>query len=770
MGGPSIDRERETPVRLTKTGRIRPDTEGLIGVGLPANGLAAVSFEIVLNTPREGEDFDSNLEPFATLHADGTFSRTLLARITIGRECVLKYLALRIQKNQYSPEAAQRFLHGTTNPLIESVWQREFENLCNLSAATNAVPQLIDLSTDGNSDEPAVTVWPPLLFCKVRQLLFSTTCPRCGEVMSNCRDDALLTKHGLPTYTLSFYRFLYCPRCVVKGSDPVFYSYALPADLPEERSRGWEGLCSDMAKALREGDSQAEELLDAPRGTLSDNFPCYACGESAICSENGADEATGHTLEERLVPFSFYETFVICTDLLHFHYDEFCDLLGGQSTKELRKKFKMGEKNDGQAVRLAAAESMARNKSSLLFEADGSGLDAVEIFKLKLSMFIQLCWSIYEFHRRCNQPHLCIEPRNVLVHLTEIGEYLPSFWNFQVKLTGLSSTAPFGREDNISEDLYLPPDNSSIIYTAPVIRHGQFGRIQLGDFVLTEVEEIEEMENGRLVKFAGELSSDNIFSQILSRKDLVSVTVPGSGFGINDLVLWCHLGARQSEGSGNLKLLSSSVRLEAEVVQRIKDAIGITMPSVRYALFPCFHVPCDLYSLGMMLFRTLLVNDQQELAQVELALGNVKRQLAKTLEAASDQESAQALDLMLEELGGKEYADVFDKRNVFYRSVDRLEGRPNAIPNSLWYNTLLLGLRLTTARKGVSFCEDHGDFDSRYSAGRLELVLETLEGLVRKVGAILFSRSKHSVEVRQIVDEVMVEPIKGTATASGDVE
>jgi hypothetical protein len=171
----------------------------------------------------------------------------------------------------------------------------------------------------------------------------------------------------------------------------------------------------------------------------------------------------------------------------------------------------------------------------------------------------------------------------------------------------------------------------------------------------------------------------------------------------------------------------------------------------------------------MMLFRTLLVNDQQELAQVELALNNVRRQSAKAQEALSDQESAQALDLMLAELGSEEYADVFDKRNIFYRSVDRLEDRPNAIPNSLWNNTLLLGLRLTTTRKGVSFCDDHGDFDSRYSAGSLELVLETLEGIVRKVGATLFSRSKHSVEVRQVVDEIMLEPIKGTAAAGGDV-
>ena len=129
-----------------------------------------------------------------------------------------------------------------------------------------------------------------------------------------------------------------------------------------------------------------------------------------------------------------------------------------------------------------------------------------------------------------------------------------------------------------------------------------------------------------------------------------------------------------------------------------------------------------------------------------------------------EQDEGRTLDIIMTELREKHNVDVFDKRNALYRSVDRLEGRPNAIPDTLWYDALLLGLRLVTTYKGFSICADHGDFDSRYPAEKLEPVLETLETLIRKASGILFSRTKHSVEVREVIDEIVEEPFDGSST------
>jgi len=760
----STTRESETPVRLTRTHLVELGTEPVSSVRVPADTLCKTSLELVLNEPGGDESLDNLDEPLATLYEEGGHCRALLARVTVGQGCVLEYVILRIQKNSYSIDNAPGASLVANNIDVENLWLREYDNLRTLSISTNAVPHLIDLSSNADS-EARLTKWPPLLLCKKQRRLFSTICSRCGHVLSDCRDDALLIEHGLPTYAASIHRFLYCRQCVEQGREPRFYAYALPEGLPAGQVGSWEDLCSDIAHVLQERERIAAQ--DPELDTLfSNSLPCYTCTESVCCREDDSGDTVGSALKDQLVPASFYETFVICSDLVHFHYDEFSDLLGGQPMDELREKFALHEKDRGQALRLVTAERMIRDRDMLLFEADGSGLDALEIFRLKLSMFAQLCQGLYEFHRRCRQPHLSIEPRSVLVKLAELGEHLPTMWNFQVKLSRLSSTAPLTIEGKPSTELYFPPVGSSIIYTAPIIRQGLFGRRQIGDFVLTDVAGIGDSEDQDRVKLKGELSSENIFSQILSRKDLVYVVLPGSSFGMDDLVLWCHQTEASSATKSSLSLQSEPCRLKTEIIQRMKDTRGIRIPNVRYALYPCFHVPCDLHSLGMMLFRTVLVNDQQELAQVEMALDGVRNQLPNIFAEPFDRDDRRILDIIRTELCKKENADVFDKRNVFYRHVDRLEGRPNAIPDTLWYDTLLLGLRLVTSHKSLGICADHGDFDSRYPAEKLEQVLEALDGLVRKVNGILFSRSKHSVEVRGVIDEVVAEPFNGPATAS----
>jgi len=746
----------EDPLHITKGGRIEPYSPGPSGVSVPADCGCGAVFELVLNEPAEGEGLESLSEPFATIHAGGTYSKTLLARVVLGQTSVLKHLALRIQKNRYFTQSSPELYPGANNIAVENIWRREYENLSDMSADADLVPRLIRLSAD---EGRGPTRWPPLIFCKAERKLFSPKCSRCGQVLSDCRDDALLIERGLPPYTSTVHRFLHCAACAEGGDEPVFYSYEAPKDLPPGKPsgevRGWEDMRSELVAAADDGDSAA----DSARAV---------CAECSDCSVAGSDDSSGPSPAQQLTPLSFYETFAVCSELVHLQYDEFCDMLGGRKIDDLRQGPAAGGGNDGRTLRLDMAEKVIGRRGMLLFEIDGSGLDALEVFRLKLSAFAQLCRGVHELHRRCGQPHLCIEPRNALVQLTEAGDHLPAMWSFQVKLAGLSSTSAVVLDGRQSAGLYFPPDSSSMIYTAPVIRQGLFGRTQAGDFVLTDILDVGDAKDGPNVKFEGELSGENLFSVALSRKDLISVVVPGSPFGIEDLVLWCREAGGPRNERGSFKLQSEPLRLETDVIRRIRDGVGIRIPGARYAIYPCFHVPCDLYSLGMIFFRTLLVNDGQELARVELALDGVKKQLPKLSAEREAMEGERAFENIAAELRAKENANIFARRNIFHHSEDRRDDRPNAIPETLWGDALVMGLRLCTGAEGFSYCEDHGDFDLRYPAEKLEPILESLDTIIRKADSIMFSRSRHSLEVREVLDEVMLEPLKASPKRDGN--
>jgi hypothetical protein len=178
------------------------------------------------------------------------------------------------------------------------------------------------------------------------------------------------------------------------------------------------------------------------------------------------------------------------------------------------------------------------------------------------------------------------------------------------------------------------------------------------------------------------------------------------------------------------------VQLQAKTARKLEKARGLRIPRVAYRVYPHLGIEDDLYSLGVLLLRSLLVNDRQDLGVVE-----------KIAAAAAEAAPQFDLEALLERHGAS-----LSSTNVFFQETDRLPGRPNAIPDDLWRETLevALGLLRAPAQRDASSAE-------RDSQTRLDRLWLTLGGLLRRLQLILFYRQPVHLEIRSLISELLAE-------------
>jgi len=391
-----------------------------------------------------------------------------------------------------------------------------------------------------------------------------------------------------------------------------------------------------------------------------------------------------------------------------------------------------------------------------MFDADGTGMDALEIFKLKWSLFAQSCRAVFEYQRRCGVAHLRVEPRHLMVKLDEVGPELPAMWQFRTRLISLGS-AVVENLASIGEnaEILALPLNSNPVYDAEIICNSSFGVIQRGGFILKSIDPAPQ--EGKFI-IRAEMHHDGIGLPWLSPKDRVKVILRNL-YGVpGELAFMTQRDPEQEFSQGILFLQSQPVEIPAAKASALERVQGKKVHNQGFVLYPMFHVPCDVYSLGMLMFRTLVVNDKQVIGDVSLALEEAKLELSRltTVQCEPGMESEFWKGL----IDGKHrynLSEIFNRKQVFYSGDDREAGRPNAIPTAIWSEAMVLGLQMITLFEGFSICSNHGDFDPRYPAGKMEPLVQRVEAILQKIDTALLSTSRRNAEIRAALEVVLSE-------------
>ncbi len=687
---------------------------------LPSAGAnAAFTLHVVLDAPGR----EHARSPWVRLSEADDFARVALAAVMGDPGTLLELCALKLMPDVW-PEGATPAALGLTNRDLEDRWERESARLVELGAVSPHFPRPVRL--DGSAE--ASRRLPPLVFSHPGRSFFVTPCPRCRNPLSLCRDEEWLANAALPPYATTLDRFLWCEACARGPEAPTVYTTSR-VSAPRVAVRSATDLLDDLSRALREvwTEDEAIALVGAETARAVRAFPA----------------ASGASVRDLFTFLTFFGSPLLLTVAAPFDLEALADALGGRPWEELGAP--------GPAPDVAFPPRWAwlvrppAPTRRLLFSSESAGLDAVEVFALKMSAFRQVLDGLIDYYRATGRPHLDLHPRHLLFDLSGAGDGLPVFWTFQVRIHGLAAAATSLPAPG-SPTVVLPGQGLTVPYAAPEVQEFRLAGYRPGEFVFTDID--EEGTAARRFRLRGRLSDPYGLYPSPRPRDAIFVSLPDPtlAFGFTGLAVRATPGETRSDETA---FASDLIELEESGLRRLRLALGTKLPGARYRVFPDFGTPTDLYALGVSLLRVLLRNDEQDLGAVLKAADRLGRELA-----AAPPEARRDVRLAALLKRAPDAAGAFAKTQIFWGRDDRRPSRPNAIPDGLWERALLLALRLVTRVPGFAVTAGPADFDPLFREEKLERILPEVVEILAELQSLLFDRQPIHIEIQQILAEI----------------
>jgi len=436
-------------------------------------------------------------------------------------------------------------------------------------------------------------------------------------------------------------------------------------------------------------------------------------------------------------------------------WDEFCDLLGGAGWDEIHARWRVAGLSTEQEAAAPLLASRFGNAQQFLFEHKEHSL-LVEVFWLKLNLFKALCRQVLVVHRDHRRPHLALDPMHARIRLVSpLACWSPARWLFSIEIaqpTGALPCLDKAIPPEMAQSLYTPPSNAASAFMTPLMQEWPFGREVRATILVRSMDRLHEDETATV--------------RGMLRVHVISDQIVGGGFSERD-VFRLTLGLPHGE-SDPVQLWARKV----DVVERGIVVSGVTDPlppvlwdrlqrdrravfsESRAAVYRSFHVPCDIYSLGMLLIRALLVNKTRNFRQVQEAVHKVAKSLdpiVQGIEPDDDWTAHQRLSLRLQEEGR-----VFGISSVMYDENVRPPSEATGT-GDVWYDALILALKLVSWIPRFSVCGSVGDYNNTHVNIHLERVLGEAERLAERLRIELFEANERNRKVEQACARVMAE-------------
>ncbi|HPW55785.1 MAG: hypothetical protein KA072_11130 [Thermoanaerobaculaceae bacterium] len=666
----------------------------------------------------EEEVTDSPLIAFVRLIGDSPRTRCLRGALVSASGSVITPVVVKLRQE----EAAEGFfpedeLEGL-DASRDEWWVRTLADLALLQGDTSCFPELLLPAPDCS---PLPTV-PPLLFCTLLRRLFAVFCPTCLGPLRSYRAGTAPAAAGLPLSAGTEQRYLSCPQCRQEGRETRLWAVSPPV---EATSGEVAGSFEDLQRAWAE----AATRFASGTGHEGPAPPCLRCAMSATClggapggEATGRRRAKGAASQPLWNLFSSTESPYIVTRLVPASLEAFADRLGGRPD---------------------TAIPGLPDAGGFIFGDAGSGLDAVEILTLKLSLFLQILGCVREYHLRLRLPHLDLHPDHLVVDPGRPGELLPALWSFRTRLLGTSGTREVALGSGAS--VLLPPREMKVPFAAPRVREFSAQARRRAELLIERVS--AESDGSGRYRIEATLRDPHGLHLRPSTHDWLLLAIPDGAEELGVASLVVRLDPRLGSGpGGEIRVTSEPVVLAPAAARRIARSGGLHLPLVRYRVYPRFTDGDDAFSLGVIFLRLLMVNDTQDLSAVaEVVAGTVRR---ATAAAPVPVRSGSFLVESALSAALAAHPNLLTKSNLFYRQIDRVPDRPHAVPDTLWRGVLMMAFRLI--EMGINPPAQTAPVES----DRLDAVRAEGEGLQRQLHAVLFRRQGLNLEVQALIEEL----------------
>lgn len=691
-----------------------PEELGEVLIG----GMPSPVLEIVLREGDPGSDFEALPDPFFRIEDCGGVGYLYLCRLR-GAGLPDRAVVLKVEKDGCSAEHT-----GSTAEALgrdpSELFHEHYRVLSTLGRDPRFPVVGVVHAPLAGAEGSGLQRLPPLFFCKHRRVFFRPPCPRCGRPLEDCTDEKLLAASGLLPLRETGRRYLYCPDCG-RGPEARFYACAV-----DERDGAAAGDRWELVRSYAALTGSGVEAQDP-------TFPCLCCASSGTCYAGGGGEGENEALR-LLVPFAFHAFHAFVHDFLPLRFDECADLLGGVSREALAAR--LAEQRESERLALVGGE-MSADGGGFLFGREGRERLGLEALWLKLGLFETLCRGVGAVHQELRRPHLNLRPASVWAGFGPRKGSVPTFWNFEVLVAGVDGARPLAGAGESDGAVLQPPAAYELAYAHPAVADNLSGQFAGGRLSVLDLEQVAEPAGAWAVR--GRLASPARNLGAGPAEDRLEVRLGRSQGFRQDFSLMLQVTGRDGEG---VLVRSEPAPLDGRDADQLRVLQSLPYVEVKFRLWHRFGPECDLYGLGMLLFRALLGGEDpgKALERCREAVSRLGR-----LAGAPEEQVVRELD---RELAATPFMP--------HGEAPGGEG-PGSVPEALWRRALALGFRLTTELPGFSYWSGSGSGGDPW--GVLEVVARDLGSLRADVHRALFLEPPGlETDVRVLLEDLIADP------------
>lgn len=370
---------------------------------------STVRLEISLRS-QEPKQLESMSDPFVVVDDSPELGRLIDARFITDAGAAIKRVSLFVQRDDY--RTIQDPLRPITNKTVSSIWEDAYEGYLK-----NPDSGLIAMSALDN-EQGNLNLFNPLFLCKFRKIYFEPPCPICGAPLTLCQDDELLTSCGLPPFSSSLHRFLFCEACSRTDNQTIFYSHS-------KQDASQEGLKDRVELAM------AFSLL-AEGSAGSELLPCIGCDQKQVCFGPEGKAAS------RISAFSFYPFYMIPFESSQLQCIDFVALLSGAEAQEITANLNPAH------IRVTRVLQLERDMGNQLRFFFGQDRRFLEILYLKLALLHQIARWLAKIPLHTSSWPGALSLDSFWIDIPEPVDSLPYFWGFKVKPHGIHACSSPG--------------------------------------------------------------------------------------------------------------------------------------------------------------------------------------------------------------------------------------------------------------------------------------------------------------------------------------
>jgi hypothetical protein len=495
---------------------------------------------------------------------------------------------------------------------------------------------------------------------------------------------------------------------------------AAPVHPADEAAGGrWE-LCRDDAMLKAAGlppySTSLFRYLHQPALAERSRFVPVVAGAPESAATVSLEEMLG---KRRLVAFNAQGGLMMACRFCPLGFEEYVDLLGGKSWGGIehgKKKINFG----GCYRSLEDWKTIRESGAHLFLGRQGRAGRFMEVFHLKLQLLLEAFRAVRAFTESEQLPFLNLSTDSFRVRLGQVGAGLPFLW-----------TARCGLVKPV-ESCALPVKMSQANY---YVRGGRAGTsvfvpegvgLPVQGSGSVRIRKVLPPEGDGLVLEATLVTQERL---VVSPHDLIWIQLPLPSGRVD---LYGHLYSAEGLAYGEARFRTVPLKLPATVDAALRGSEGVAFARSPFEIIPLLSTPCDLYAMGVLAVRTLLVNDQTTLALALDETLSMARQLG--VEGGATQDLGQRIQTLMEK----------DARWRLSLGPHRLTSDPmepnealKLAPAELWRDTLAAVVRLFPGVGPDSFCRDYGDVPSLALETTFDPAIAALENLVRRTRSLI---------------------------------